>query len=595
MRWRRLGILAWIALFLVIAYFSADLADNVPPFRTTLENFSAKMSWPSDKTDTIIGIMGLLLAILVPLTGYIYNRNRKLKSYFEVMWKKSSSLQPEEVLGLRGKPKHGFLEYYYQRENDNIIRDRINSNKNVLVLGNPLAGKSRAVFQALRNLDKPLDVLIPRLVDINPESFQIPFHLKFWKRRVVFIDDIDKFTNVQNFNHLIQSILKENITIVATCRSGPEYATLSAKMEGHLSLIFEDPVEIAKISREEADEIPKTTGTEMPSEFDGNIGSIFIKLDAMRERFRGCDGIKKGILRSIRRLYYAGIYDEREVFSIERIKQVCEAVEEIDLKNHEWKTSFDNLKDLGFIGVTEGEKRLQAEEVYLQYVVGNGFNYIDNLKFMNDLFVEDPDALLNIGSRGYNLGLVDLEKNEYMHIAIEAYLQALKVITLDRFPIQYATTQNNLGNAYRTLAEVEDKSENCKRAIEAYLQALKVRTLDRFPIQYATTQNNLGAAYRTLAEVDDKSESCKRAIEACREALKVSTLDRFPMDYAMTQNNLGNAYSTLAEVEDKSENCKRAIEAYREALKVYTKEKFPEVHPIVERNLKILLDFCKGE
>ncbi|HNT72680.1 MAG TPA: hypothetical protein PKK92_06450, partial [Methanothrix sp.] len=68
----------------------------------------------------------------------------------------------------------------------------------------------------------------------------------------------------------------------------------------------------------------------------------------------------------------------------------------------------------------------------------------------------------------------------------------------------------------------------------------------------------------------------------------------FPIDYAMTQNNLGIAFSTLAEVEDTAENCKRAIEAYREALKVFTKEEFPEFHPRVEKNLKILLDFCKG-
>ena len=32
--------------------------------------------------------------------------------------------------------------------------------------------------------------------------------------------------------------------------------------------------------------------------------------------------------------------------------------------------------------------------------------------------------------------------------------------------------------------------------------ALEVRTLDQFPMDYAVTQNNLGAAYRTLAEVE---------------------------------------------------------------------------------------------
>ena len=31
--------------------------------------------------------------------------------------------------------------------------------------------------------------------------------------------------------------------------------------------------------------------------------------------------------------------------------------------------------------------------------------------------------------------------------------------------MEYATTQNNLGNAYTTLAEVEEKSSNYKKAI----------------------------------------------------------------------------------------------------------------------------------
>ena len=585
MRWRRLGILAGIALFLGIAYLSTDLADYVPPFPVDFEEFSAKMSWLSDRTDTIIEIVGLLLLVLIPLIGYIYKRNRELKSYFEVMWKKSSSLSPEEVLGLRGLPKHGFLDYYYyERDNDKIIRDRISSNKNVLVLGNPLAGKSRAVYQALRSSDR--DVLIPRVVDVNPESFQIPFHLKFWRRRVVFFDDIDKFTDVQNFNYLIQAILKKkDITIIATCRCGPEYAKLSGKMESQLSFIFEDPVEIAKISVEEADEIPKTIGTEIPSEFDGNIGSIFLKLDTMRERFRGCDGIETGMLWSIKRLYYAGIYDEREVFSIERIKRVCEKVEEIDLKNYKWRTAINNLRDLGFIELPEGEKCLQAEEAYLKYVITNSFNYIENLKSMNSVFSEDPDSLYKIGNRAYNDGIVDLQKKNYLWVAIEAYQDALEARTLDRFSIQYASIQNNLGVAHRQLAEIEDTAENCKRAIKAFQEALQIRTIYRFPLDYAATQNNLGNAYRLLAVAEDTTENCKRAIKAFQEALKIRILERVPIDYAMTQNNLGTAYSTLAEVEDTAENCKRAIEAYREALKVRTLDQLPIDYAATQNNL----------
>jgi tetratricopeptide (TPR) repeat protein len=107
-------------------------------------------------------------------------------------------------------------------------------------------------------------------------------------------------------------------------------------------------------------------------------------------------------------------------------------------------------------------------------------------------------------------------------------------------------------------------------------------------MQYGMTQNNLGNAYVTLAEVEAKAENCSRAIEAYDKALKVHTRDRFPMDYGMTQNNLGNAYRTLAEVEGKAENSKRAIEAYDKALKVYTPEIFPIQYSSIKNNLEVV-------
>jgi len=47
-----------------------------------------------------------------------------------------------------------------------------------------------------------------------------------------------------------------------------------------------------------------------------------------------------------------------------------------------------------------------------------------------------------------------------------------------------------LGNAYRTLAEVKDKAENCQRAIKAYEEALRVFTKEEFPEIYSLVANN---------------------------------------------------------------------------------------------------------
>ena len=95
--------------------------------------------------------------------------------------------------------------------------------------------------------------------------------------------------------------------------------------------------------------------------------------------------------------------------------------------------------------------------------------------------------------------------------------------TLDEFPMHYAATQNNLGVAFRTLAEEEGKALNSNNAIKAYENALQVYTYRNFPVQFASTQNNIGLAYRTLAEAEDKLDSCRKGIKAFEEALSVFT------------------------------------------------------------------------
>jgi hypothetical protein len=65
------------------------------------------------------------------------------------------------------------------------------------------------------------------------------------------------------------------------------------------------------------------------------------------------------------------------------------------------------------------------------------------------------------------------------------------VYTIDRFPLQYATTQNNIGGACTTLAQEEDRTRNCDRAAEAYQEALRVFTKTSYPAQYGIVKSNL--------------------------------------------------------------------------------------------------------
>ena len=59
----------------------------------------------------------------------------------------------------------------------------------------------------------------------------------------------------------------------------------------------------------------------------------------------------------------------------------------------------------------------------------------------------------------------------------------------------YLQLQGNLGNVFSRLL-TGDRGANLRRAIACYKEALRFLTSDVAPLDYARTQNNLGEAYR---------------------------------------------------------------------------------------------------
>ena len=104
------------------------------------------------------------------------------------------------------------------------------------------------------------------------------------------------------------------------------------------------------------------------------------------------------------------------------------------------------------------------------------------------------------------------------------------------------------------------------QAEEAYRAALEELTRERVPLDWAMTQNNLGNALLTLGRRKSETEQLEQAEEAYRTALEEYTRERVPLNWAMTQNNLGFVLFTLGEFESDTERLEQAVEAYRAAL-----------------------------
>ncbi|MGB6374622.1 MAG: hypothetical protein WBF22_14935 [Methylocella sp.] len=92
-------------------------------------------------------------------------------------------------------------------------------------------------------------------------------------------------------------------------------------------------------------------------------------------------------------------------------------------------------------------------------------------------------------------------------------------MTRDRVPLEWATTQNNLGTALKDLGTRESGTARLAEAAEAHREATQELTRVRVPLQWAVTQHNLAIVCRDLYEKDREPRHLDDAIEAVDGAL----------------------------------------------------------------------------
>ena len=94
-------------------------------------------------------------------------------------------------------------------------------------------------------------------------------------------------------------------------------------------------------------------------------------------------------------------------------------------------------------------------------------------------------------------------------LAVQAFEEGLKVVTLVDHPAEYAMLQNNLGNALQYVSS-SHAVENNIRALEAYDEALKVRARETMPLEYANTIANKANCLGNLPDDPQEPERGNR-------------------------------------------------------------------------------------
>jgi len=185
------------------------------------------------------------------------------------------------------------------------------------------------------------------------------------------------------------------------------------------------------------------------------------------------------------------------------------------------------------------------------------------------------------------------DRSANLERALACLASALDVFAPEQFPLQWATTQDNLGNAYR-VRPAGERAENLERALGCFEATLSVYAREAYAGEWANAHNNLGLVYADRIR-GDRADNYERSIAAYQAALEVYTRDAYPAPWAMLQNNLGIAYRNRLRG-DAAENQERALACYTAALQVRTHEALPADWAVTQNNLgRLYVDRIRGE
>ncbi|HYH97480.1 NB-ARC domain-containing protein, partial [Hyalangium sp.] len=276
---------------------------------------------------------------------------------------------------------------------------------------------------------------------------------------------------------------------------------------------------------------------------------------------------------------HARIYDEamREADDAQRFAPMQTALPQLR-HAYEWAVENDLQRALSLI----------ANCAHLQVAFGLAQ---ENLAWCEKAFLsaKQRGKTMNVAAIHFLLGnafhsvagLPEQNRSVRLQQALDAYTEALRFLTPDASPLDYAQTQNNRANLLRDLATLpgQDRASLLQQALDAYAEALRFLTPNASPLDYAQTQNNRANLLSELATLpgQDRASLLQRALDAYAEALRFLTPDASPLGYAQTQNNRANLLRDLATLpgQDRASLLQQALDAYAEALRFLTPDASP--------------------
>lgn len=159
--------------------------------------------------------------------------------------------------------------------------------------------------------------------------------------------------------------------------------------------------------------------------------------------------------------------------------------------------------------------------------------------------------------------------------AIACFNSALEIFTQETSPLEWAATQYNLGTAMQALGRQEGEAKLLNKSVDAYTDALLVWTRKETPEEWSTAMHQLGATFHTYGTLLKGNRNLQKSVVSYKNALAELDADEHALELAATHNNRGAVLHNLGESEDNSERLEEAIRAYETALTVCMEQQLP--------------------
>lgn len=387
-------------------------------------------------------VLGIIVGLIVELIIKMIEFRKVKEKYFE-FYKKLDDISPSDFNIAEYK------NYYYHSKENDLIIEALNKGSNVIITGKPKAGKTRAAYESLIKLNtfKIIKFWPSRQIDLEDiPNWLLKDKILIKSKIVVFIDDLDKYVDKLDINHLLKKLdlNTKEFQIVATCRTGTEYNYV--KREFNESIRNFKVIELRDIDKVIAKDLSAKYGLNY-EDYDGTIGSIFLGLEDMYNRYDGLSDEYHVLFRIIKLFSDANTFIiDKNILNEVYLKKIGKEL----IPRISFDTMIENLEENSLIIQKKGTVQI-AHDCYLDFANYNAST--NDLLWLREILIEKNyiDGLFDIAVTFNNNNLY-----EDSLICINAILRT----TEDYFAL------NNRGIILQSLERLEESLESFNMAIK---------------------------------------------------------------------------------------------------------------------------------